>query len=143
MQKIQVIGNIVRDAVIRESNGRKAINFVIAYNESYKNKEGVKVEKAIFYSCTLWRDAMQPTAVVQYLTKGVKVFVEGSPSSEMYKTKENVTAIDNRINVKQIELLTFLDKDKTTNESKPANTESQAAIEQPEGVNIDADDLPF
>ena len=134
MQKIQVIGNIVRDAVIRENNGRKAINFVIAHNESYKNKEGVKVEKAFFYSCTLWRDGEQSTAVVPYLTKGIKVFVEGTPSAEMYKTKENVMAIDNRINVKQVELLSS--KEKTTDENK-------APVENTVTAIADGNDLPF
>lgn len=136
MQKIQIIGNVVRDGVIKEVNGRKAINFVVAVNESYKNKEGVKIEKATYYSCTLWRDALQPTEVAKYLTKGIKVFVEGSPSAEMYKTKENITAIDNRINVKQLELLTFL-----PNESKgeaPATIGQSATVTATEG-----DDLPF
>lgn len=136
MQKIQVIGNVVRDGVIREVNNRKAINFVVAVNESFKNKEGVKVEKATFYSCTLWRDALQPTEVTKYLTKGIKVFVEGSPSAEMYKTKENVTAIDNRINVKQLELLTFLDKKEGTAEKTPDKVESSVTA-------TEGDDLPF
>lgn len=136
MQKLQVIGNIVRDAQVRESNGRKAINFVIAHNESYKNKEGVKVDKATYYSCTLWREPSQPTEVTKYLTKGIKVFVEGSPSAEIYKTKDGQNAIDNRINVKQIELLTFADKKEGSNEKADTKVETFT-------TEVEADDLPF
>lgn len=136
MQKLQVIGNIVRDAQVRESNGRKAINFVIAHNESYKNKEGVKVDKATYYSCTIWREASQPTEVTKYLTKGIKVFVEGSPSAEIYKTKDGQNGIDNRINVKQIELLTFADKKDSTDEKSDTKTETFTTA-------TEGDDLPF
>lgn len=110
MQKIQVIGNIVRDAAVRETNGRKAINFVVAVNKSYKDKEGVKHESATFYSCTQWREAIQSVEVTKYLTKGIKVFVEGEPSAQMYQTKEGKNAIDNRINIGLLQILTFAEK---------------------------------
>lgn len=110
MNKIMVIGNITKDAVIRENNGRKAINFAVAVNENYKNKDGQKVEKATFYSCTRWVEAMGSVEISKYLLKGKKVLVEGAPSAEMYKNKDNETAVDFRINVKYVELLSPADK---------------------------------
>jgi single-strand DNA-binding protein len=127
MNKIQIIGNITRDAVIRDTNGRKAINFSVAVNENYKDKDGNKVEKATFYNCTMWKDGTQSTAIATYLTKGVKVFVEGKPSAELYKTKENVSAIDLRITVSNIELLSSVEK----------------AKEEPVMVEALADDMPY
>lgn len=105
MKKIQVIGNITRDAQVNEVNGRKAVNFSVAVNESYKNKEGQKVESATFFNCSLWRDSTQSTTISQYLKKGTKVFVEGIPSAEIYKTKDNGHGIDMRILVREVELL--------------------------------------
>ncbi|OFY83652.1 MAG: hypothetical protein A3F72_15355 [Bacteroidetes bacterium RIFCSPLOWO2_12_FULL_35_15] len=135
MNKIQVIGNITRDAVIRETNGRKAINFSVAVNESYKNKEGIKVEKAVFYNCTVWKESTQSTEITKYLGKGVKVFVEGKPSAELYKTKENVSAIDLKINVSFVELLSSLPK--AEGEEKTEKTEELATTEN------QGDDVPF
>lgn len=134
MQKIQVIGNIVRDAVVRDTNGRKAINFVVAVNKSYKDKEGVKHEKATFYSCTQWRESTQSVEVTKYLTKGIKVFVEGEPSAEMYQTKEGKQAIDNRINIGFLQLLTFAEK-------AESSTNSSAVMAETVAENVD--DLPF
>lgn len=134
MRKLQVIGNIVRDAEIRETNGRKAINFTVAVNENYKNADGVKVEKAFFYSCTLWRDASKSTEVVKYLSKGIKVMVEGKPDAIMYKTKDNQTAIDHKLTVNDLEILTFKDKEEGQGETK---------TEAPEMAVSANDDLPF
>lgn len=147
MNKIQVIGNITRDAVINETNGRKAINFRIAINESFKNKDAVKVEKTTYYSCTLWRSALESTEVVKYLLKGVKVYVEGTPSAEMYKGKDNVTSIDLRINVnpfKGLELLSSVKKDETENTDATNNNQTQQAMQPNESfMGVVSDDVPF
>lgn len=134
MKKLQVIGNIVRDAELRESNGRKAVNFTVAVNESYKNKEGQKVETATFYSCTLWREVNQSAEVMKYLLKGTKVFVEGKPEAVLYKTKENKTAIDNKINVKELTLLSA---------AKDNSKEESADAPQHENAMADMEDAAF
>jgi len=55
MKNITLIGNITRDAEIRDFSNRKAINFSVAVNESYTSN-GVKIEKSSFFNCTLWRE---------------------------------------------------------------------------------------
>lgn len=132
MQKLQVIGNVTKDASINNVNGRNAINFNVAVNESYKNKEGVKVEKATFYSCSIWREQGQSVEVAKYLLKGTKVFIEGKPSSEIY-VKDNVNRIDCRINVAFVELLSAAKKNDET--ERVSSDAGQGAA--------DGDDLPF
>jgi single-strand DNA-binding protein len=132
MNKIQVIGNITRDAVIKETNGRKVINFSVAVNENYKDKDGNKVEKAVYYNCAIWKESSQSTEIAKYLSKGVKVFAEGKPSAEIYKTKENQSAIDFKIVVNNIELLSSVKKE-----------ENGTVTEQPVSVGNGNDDSPF
>lgn len=131
MKKTQVIGNVVRDAQVKEMNGRKVINFVVAVNSNYKDANGQKVERADFFNCAQWKDANQSTEVAKYLLKGTKVFVEGEPSAVLYKTKENQHAVDNRINVHMLQLLSASKKDDN-------NTMQETAIS--EAIN---DDLPY
>lgn len=131
MKKTQVIGNVVRDAQVKEINGRKVINFVVAVNSSYKDTNGQKVELADFFNCGQWKDANQSTEVAKYLLKGTKVFVEGEPSAVLYKTKENQHAVDNRINVHMLQLLSASKKDDN-------NAIKEPAISEP--IN---DDLPY
>lgn len=137
MQKLIVSGRVVRDAVVKENGTRKAINFVIAYNSSYTNKEGVKVEKEpVFYSCTIWRNENQSTAIAGLLTKGIKVLIDGTPSCAIYTTKENVNKIDNKIDVKEVEVFTFVDKKDDTDDK--TGTKEGVSTTATEG-----DDLPF
>lgn len=133
MQKIIITGNVTRDAKINETNGRKAINFSVAVNEHYKDAEGVKHERATFYSCTLWREGNQSTEISKYIVKGGKVMVIGKPGAELYKDKENKTAIDMRINVAEIELLSKVEKDEKTENEPGLNNQNGS----------DKDDLPF
>ena len=135
MQKIQAIGNITKDATINNVGGRNAINFNLAINESYKNKDGVKVDKAVFYSCSIWKDSAQSTEIAKYLLKGKKVYLEGKPSAELYTDKEGQKKIDNRINVAFVELLSPMDKTEPVNEATQENTASFATSK--------GDDLPF
>jgi len=135
MQKIQIIGNVCKDAVLRETNGRKAINFNIAVNESYKDAQGQKHERTMFYSCTQWREANASTALTQYLLKGAKVFVEGKPDAALYKDNSNNTKIDLRINVSHIEIVAFAKKDEETAQAETTSTAATAAMAD--------DDLPF
>ncbi len=134
MQKIQIIGNITRDAVMTDVNGRKAINLSVAVNESYKDADGNKIEKASFYSCAYWRDSEAKAGILNYLKKGVMVFVEGTPSAGIYKNKENVNAIDFKIHVKEIKLLSSPKKDEPG-----ANTTGSYMSSAPG----QSDDLPF
>jgi single-strand DNA-binding protein len=103
MRKIQVIGNVTKDAEVRTlDGGRSVINFDLAINERYKNKEGVKQEKTHYVKCAIWRDN---TSIAQYLTKGTKVYVEGSPEADAYVNKEGKAVGNVKITVREVELL--------------------------------------
>lgn len=135
MQKLQIIGNLGSDAVVKDINGKKAINFSVAVSESYKNKEGVKVEKTDWYNCSRWVDAGGSAEVAKYLTKGTKVFAEGKLSAQTYVTKENKTGIDLRLSVSFLELIGGAKKEGETSTATPAQSTA--------GNSEVTDDLPF
>lgn len=135
MQKLQVIGNVTKDAEVKELSGRKVINFNVAVNESWKNKDGVKETKTTFYSCAIWRDADRSTELAKYLLKGIKVFVEGVPSAVIYSNNENRNVVDNRILVKELILLSTKEKTAETDAS-----EKQGAFTS---IENEGHDLPY
>lgn len=103
MRKIQAIGNVTKDAEVRTiSSGKSVIGFDIACNEKWTGRDGVKQEKVYYIKCSLWRDN---TTIAQYITKGSKVYVEGTPEVEAYINKENKAVGNVKINVREIELL--------------------------------------
>ena len=146
MKKITIIGNITRDAEIRDFSNRKAINFTVAVNESYKDSSGTKVEKSSFFNCTLWREN---TTIATYLKKGVKVYIEGDNfDSEYYQNKEGEIKSSIKITVNRLELLST--SQNQTQQTQPAQTQQKPA-QQNQGYNQDTissstfsdDDLPF
>ncbi len=106
MNKIQIIGNVGKDATIKQVNDKKSINFNVAVNEYYKDKDGNKVEQTDWFSCTIWRKPEQSTEIAKYLKAGTKVYVEGKPKADSYTNKETGEIIASiNINVRDIEFL--------------------------------------
>lgn len=131
MKKISIIGNVTKDAEIRSfEGGRSVINFDVAVNERYKDKNGQKQERTSYMRCAMWREN---TSIAQYITKGTKLYVEGSPDADAYINKEGKAVGNLKINVREIE---FLGGAKKTDSS--GNTSSEDVLTP--SAN---DDLPF
>ena len=130
MRRIQVIGNLTANAEVREVSNKKAINFSLATNEKYKDSNGLLVEKTHYFGCTVWRDSN--VSVADYLTKGTKLFIEGSPEIEVYKDKNGDIKGAIKINVQNLEILGG-----GTKKEDLINNNSETKIKK------DDDDLPF
>ena len=110
MRRLSIIGNLTHDATIKEVNNNRAINFSVAVNEKFRNKDGQDVEKTYYYNCTIWRSKESSIAVANFLTKGTKVLVEGLPEARNY-TKDGAVVSYIDINVKELEFLGGGNKD--------------------------------
>lgn len=144
MRKIQVIGNVTRDAEIKQfDGGRSVINFDLACNERYKDRNGQKVEKVYYIKCAVWREN---TNIAQYITKGTKIYVEGQPDIDVYINKEGKAAGSIRINVREIE---FLGGGKNQQQSSGQSNQSEHQSSRETGFGNETliptpeDDLPF
>jgi single-strand DNA-binding protein len=115
MIKLQVIGNLGRDALVKEVNGRSVISFTVAHSERYKDSQGVQKEKTTWVDCSYWTDK---TAVAPYLTKGTTVYVEGTPEADAYMNKENQPTSVLRMRVQSIQLVGG--KNTSDNQQQPA-----------------------
>ena len=52
---MNIVGRITKNAEINTLTGdKKVVNFSVAINESYKNKQGERVEQATYYNCSYW-----------------------------------------------------------------------------------------
>lgn len=131
MKKIQIIGNVTKDAEVRAfEGGRSVINFDVAVNERFKDRNGQKQERTSYIRCAMWREV---TTIAQYITKGTKVYVEGSPDVEAYTNKEGKAVGSLKINVREME---FLGSAKKTDSGSGSSHEESLAP----SAN---DDLPF
>ena len=102
MIKLQIVGNLGKDCIVKEVNGKNVINFSVAHTERYKDSQGNQKERTTWVECAYWTDK---TAVAQYLTKGKIVYAEGSPEADAYMNKDNQAAATLRMRVQNIQLL--------------------------------------
>lgn len=102
MIKLQIIGNLGKDCIVKEVNGQNVINFSVVHSERYKDKQGVQKERATWVECAYWTDK---TGVVPYLTRGKTIYAEGYPEAEAYMNKDNQAAATLRMRVQTIQLV--------------------------------------
>src|SRR3954470_12644526 len=102
MIKLQVIGNLGKDCIVKEVNGKNVINFSVAHTERFKDSQGNQKERTTWVECAYWTDR---TAVAQYFTKRKTVYAEGSPEADAYMNKEGQAAATLRMRVQNLQLL--------------------------------------
>ncbi|MBC7534620.1 MAG: single-stranded DNA-binding protein [Ferruginibacter sp.] len=145
MIKLQIVGNLGKDCIVKEVNGKNVINFSVAHTERYKDSQGNPKERTTWVECAYWSDK---TALGQYLKKGQMVYAEGSPEAEAYLNKENQPAATLRMRVQNVQLLGGNNKEgQGTNQGNVSNIGSAPApavrtIPQSSNVPVE-DDLPF
>ena len=71
-----LIGNLGRDAEVKQTDKGTVANFSIATSEKWTNKSGEKEERTEWHRIVLWGKVAENLG--QYLTKGKQVAVEGS-----------------------------------------------------------------
>ena len=147
MIKLQVIGHLGKDGLLKEVNGKSVINFTVAHSERYKDVQGVQKERTTWVDCAYWSDK---TAIAPYLVKGQLVYVEGSVEAEAFMNKENQPTATLRMRVTNIQLLGSKNTNGDGQGSTPANTnaysnpsQASAPYVAPMAADGAADDLPF
>jgi single-strand DNA-binding protein len=143
MIKLQIIGNLGKDCIVKEINGKNVINFSVAHTEKFKDAQGNQKERTTWVECAYWTDR---TAVAQYLKRGKMVYVEGSPEADAYTNKENQPAATLRMRVQNLQLLGGGDgapQSNGGNQMASAGSSVNRNATRMSEVAEPADDLPF
>lgn len=103
MQKLSVIGNLGNDAELRaREDGSKFVTFKVADTSKWTDLKGVVHESTQWISCVLNGDGSK---LLQYLKRGVKIYVDGRPSYRVYSSeKERAVKCGVDIAVSSVEL---------------------------------------
>ena len=119
MYQLQAIGNLTRDAGIKNFNGSNFIEFSIAVNRKVRDQEYTD-----YIDCTLTADR---GTIFPYLTKGKKIFIQGVPRLRAYiSTQTNQPCAGMSVMVDRIELLSPAENAQRQNQpsSSPQTTQS-------------------
>ena len=77
LNKVMLIGRSTTDVEIKmiESSNTPVVNFTVATNRRYKNKDEQLVEESEYHRCVAYGNAAE--IIGKYVTKGKRMYVEG------------------------------------------------------------------
>jgi single-strand DNA-binding protein len=145
MQRLEIIGFIGQDSVVKDLGQNQVINFSVAVSESYINKTtNEKITNTVWFECAKWGNNTQ---IAQFLKKGTQVFVSGKPTARSWQKEDGSLISVLGLNVNQIQLLGT----KNENFSSTTNEPQQTTQQQPPTSQMtenppnseEHDDLPF
>ncbi len=87
VNKVILIGNLGRDPELKYLEGNVArVNFSLATSDSYKDKNGNRVDQTEWHNIVMWRGLAE--SAEKYLKKGTQVYIEGILQSRQWNDKE-------------------------------------------------------
>ena len=85
--KVQLIGRLGQDPeIITFEDGGKMAKFSLATDESYKDKNGQKVERTFWHSIVMKNGLVN--VVENYVTKGQEIAIEGRLTNRSWDDKD-------------------------------------------------------
>ncbi len=141
MNNVVLVGRLTKDPELRylPGEGTPFVNFTLAINRGYKNKEGKNEADFIFVEA--WNK--QAENIAQYCFKGSMVGVQGSLRVDRYTEHEQTRTIT-KVRANQVTFLSS--KSNNSEDGAPTFTPS---FEAPAGLDpngfqaIDDDEIPF
>ncbi len=85
--KVQLIGRLGQDPEIKIlADGNKMAKFSMATDDSYKDKDGQKIERAYWHTIVVWGGLVN--IIENYVTKGKEIAVEGKLTNRSWEDKD-------------------------------------------------------
>lgn len=87
VNKVILVGNLGKDPEVRSiESGAKVASFSLATSETYKTKDGQKVEQTEWHNIVVWRGLAD--VAEKYLKKGSQIYLEGKIRTRSWDDKE-------------------------------------------------------
>ncbi len=133
VNKVILIGRLGRDPEVRYTpDGAMVTNFTLATDESYKDKNGEKVQKTEWHRIVAFGKLAEICG--NYLVKGKLVFVEGRIQTRSWEDKDGVKRFTTEIIANNMQML---DSKGQARQDGPFSDAGNA------GAGNGPDDVPF
>ncbi len=98
---MNITGRLTRNAEVRTtSQDKQVVNFSVATNDSYRNKQGERIEQTTYFDCSYW---ITPN-VAKLLTKGTLVELSGRVSTRAWTGNDGELRAGLNFHTSQIKL---------------------------------------
>ena len=136
VNKVTLLGRVGKDPVVKHfDNGGVIAEFTLATDDSYKDKQGNKVEQTDWHNCKITFGKLAEVAE-KYVKKGQLLWLEGKIKTRSYDDKDGNKKYLTEVIVESFKMLGGKDKSEST------ATVSNPASEVPANTAPDSD-LPF
>ena len=146
LNKVQIIGRLGKDPDLRYSqSGTPIANLSVATDESYKDRDGNKVERTEWHRITCFQRVAENCAA--YLAKGSLVYVEGSLTTRKWQDQQGQDRYTTEIKAERVQFLDRkgegqgADQQQSAPRQQPAPRGNAQRAMQSEASNMD--DIPF
>jgi single-strand DNA-binding protein len=137
LNKIMLIGNVGTDPEMRfTANGNPVTSFRVATSRSYTTSEGERRQETEWFTVVAWKK--QAESCNQFLTKGQRVYVEGSLRTRSWEGRDGQKRVTAEVIANRV---LFLDRQAVAplpGEEIPVEAPVEAAEEE-----VEPEDLPF
>jgi single-strand DNA-binding protein len=146
LNKVILIGNLGKDPETKTfENGNSIVNFTLATNESYKDRNGDKQKRTDWHNIQIGIPGLVKLAQ-QYLKKGDSIYLEGQIRTREYE-KEGQKRYVTEIHADSIKFMPKGNNNDSSNGQNQAHA-SENTVNKEEFVNTNnsdpfSDDLPF
>lgn len=150
LNKVMIIGRLGQDPEIRYMpSGGAACNISVATDESYKNKDGQKVEKTEWHRVSMFGKLADIAG--QYLKKGAQVYLEGKLETRKWQAQDGSDRYTTEIKAFQMQMLDSKGSQQQGSpepQGQPAQQQQNSGQQQGRGnmpppVDDFDDDIPF
>lgn len=133
---MNITGRLTQDAIVSTTpTGKQVVNFSIAVNDSYKNKDGQRIDQTVFIDCAYWLTAK----VASWLSQGLLVELTGRISARAWLSGDGTAKAGINFHTSSIKPLARPSK-KEDDAVQPSTTKKNQENAQKQGAD---DDLPF
>lgn len=131
VNKVILVGNLGRDPELKYLEGNVArVNFSLATSDSYKDKNGNRVDQTEWHNIVMWRGLAE--SAEKYLKKGTQVYIEGKIQTRQWNDKDGNKRNTTEIVAESYQILQRRDNNNPNNEGGDTSFDKQ-----------DSSNLPF
>jgi len=141
LNRIMLIGNVGTDPEMRFTpSGNPVTSFRVATSRVYTTSEGERKQETEWFTVVAWKK--QAESCNQFLTKGQRVYVEGSLRTRSWEGRDGQKRVTVEVVANRV---LFLDRQAVAplpGEEAPVEATVEAAVEASE-EEVAPEDLPF
>ena len=143
LNRVLLFGNLGADPELRMTNGGQTVlKLRLATSETYLDKNKVRQEKTEWHSVVLW--GKRGEALAKILSKGSRIFVEGSLRTSSYDDKDGNKRHKTEVNATNVILSGGGDRhEPLAPRPGPASSGGGFSDEDYGNKPIDGDEIPF